>query len=153
MKNLIRYLTVLFPLIPLSVLLSNLFEMPVKINLSKENYQAVQTFSGELSWLIAFEIAALIMTIILISIEKKKKRTYKNLVVAGSCFLVSIVLFFITILPINLSTVNWTIFPAEWETLRTQWEYWNAARAMLSLTGLSFIVLALLKNRNYYRTV
>ncbi len=151
MKNLTRYLTMLFALIPLSVLLSNLFEMPAKINLSKDNYQLIQGFSSEFVWLILFEIAALVMTVILIVIEKKKKRTLKHLLIALICFVISIALFFIFILPTDLTTNNWSDFPIDWESLRAQWEYSNAIRALLSFAGFSFIVLAFLKNRNYYR--
>jgi cytochrome bd-type quinol oxidase subunit 2 len=151
MKDLTRYLTALFALIPLSVLLYNLFEMPVKMNLSKERYQDVQGFTTNLSWLIAFEIAAMIMTVILILIEKKKKRTFIHLLIALICFVISIALFFIFILPADLTTSNWSNLPTDWEPLRTQWEYSNAGRAILSLAGFSFIILAFLKNRNYYR--
>ncbi len=151
MKNLTRYLTMLFALIPLSVLLSNLFEIPVKINLSKDNYQLIQGFSSELVWLILFEVAALIMTVILIVIEKNKKRTFRHLLIALICFVISIALFFIFILPADITTNNWSDFPIDWESLRAQWEYSNAIRALLSFAGFSFIVLAFLKNRNYYR--
>ena len=151
MKNLTRFLTMLFALIPLSVLLSNLFEMPDKINLSKDNYEVIQGYSSELVWLVLFEIGALIMTIVLIVIEKKKKRTYKHLLLALICFAVSITLFFIFILPADITTNNWSDFPTDWQPLRAQWEYSNAIRAILSFAGFSFIVLAFLKNRNYYR--
>lgn len=151
MKDLTRYLTMLFAIIPLSALLCNLFELPAKMNLSKENYQAIQGVSSGLYWLIVFEIAALIMIAILIMIEKKKKRTFKRLLVALICFVISLALFFIFTLPANITTNSWTVFPTGWETLRLQWEYSNAIRAIISFTGFSFIVLALLKNRNYYR--
>jgi uncharacterized membrane protein SpoIIM required for sporulation len=87
----------------------------------------------------------------LIIIEKKKKRPYRNLLVALICFVVSIVLFFIFILPAYINTSGWSIFPPEWDAIRSQWEYTNAARAIISFTAFSFIVLALIKNRNYYR--
>lgn len=151
MKDLTRYLTVLFIVIPLSALLWDLFEFPAKFDLSKDNYQSLRNFSSSLSWLVVFEIAGLIMTLILLLIEKKKKRTYRNLLVALICFAVSITLFFIFILPENISTENWTTMPDNWNDLRTQWEYAAAARALISLAGFSFVVLALLKNRNYYR--
>jgi cytochrome bd-type quinol oxidase subunit 2 len=151
MKNLVRFLTILFTVLPLSALLLNLFQLSVKIKLSKVDYQVVQNIFGEFPWLFMLEIAALGLTISLVIWERKKKRTFILLLIASVFFFISILLFFIYILPTNAKTSNWTNFPADWEDARSQWEYSNAIRAILNLIGFSFLILSLLKNRYYYR--
>jgi ABC-type Fe3+ transport system permease subunit len=151
MKNILRFVTVLFIVLPLSSLLWDMFEMPAMFNLSKDNYQLLQGFTNSLTWLVIFEILGVFLTVVLIRVEKKKKRTYRNLLVALICFAVSIALFFIFVLPADITTENWTAMPDNWDALRGQWEYATSIRALISLTGLSFLVFALLQNRNYYR--
>ena len=128
-----------------------MFEMPAMFNLNKDNYQLLQGFTNSLTWLVIFEILGVFLTIVLIRVEKKKKRTYRNLLVALICFAVSVTLFFIFVLPADITTENWTTMPDNWDSLRGQWEYATGIRALISLTGLSFLVFALLQNRNYYR--
>jgi len=38
--------------------------------------------------------------------------------------------------PANVATANWTEQPANWESLRTQWEYSHAVGALLTLAAL-----------------
>lgn len=151
MKNTVRFLVVFFLILPLSSLLWDLFELPTMIDLSKDNYLALQGITSSLSWLVLFELAGLFLTVVLITMEKKKKRMYRNLLVAMICFAVSIATFFFFVLPANNTTENWTQLPDEWETLRAQWEYATAARAIITLTGFCFVILALMQNRHYYR--
>lgn len=151
MKNLLRFLTVMFAVIPLSVLLCNLIEASDILDLPKDSFLAFEHFTIGLSWLIIFEIIAFLLTILLILVEKKKKRSSKHLLVASVFYLISILLFFIFILPVNISTEGWTVLPLEWYDQRLHLEYATAIRAVFSFTGFSLIVLALLQNRNYYR--
>jgi hypothetical protein len=73
------------------------------------------------------------------------------LLFAAILYLISIVLFFVFILPANISTEGWTVLPAEWYDQRLYFEYANVGRAIFSFAGFSLIILALLQNRNYYR--
>jgi|APLak6261695196_1056220.scaffolds.fasta_scaffold15414_2 hypothetical protein len=151
MKDLSRFLTIFFSIIPLSVLLCNLIEVSDILDLPEGSFQALQEFTLGLSWLIVFEIAALLMTVVLIFVEKKKQRTFRHLLFAAIFYFVSIVLFFIFILPENISTQGWTVLTADWYYDRLHWEYANVIRAVFSLAGFSLVIVALLKNRNYYK--
>lgn len=141
----------MFGLIPLSVLLCNLIEASDILDLPKDSFLALEHFTIGLNWLIVFEIAALLLTILLIVVERKKKRSSTHLLVASVFYFINILLFFIFILPVNISTEGWTVLPAEWYDQRLHLEYANAIRAVFSLAGFSLIILALLQNRNYYR--
>ena len=151
MKNVIRFSAVLFSAVALSVLLGQLFEWPVKINMSKDEYKVAQVIYYDLTWVYFFEIIAFLLTITLLILERKKKRTFILLLVALIAFVISIAIFFIFTLPSEIATTQWSIFPDNWESLRDAWEYSNVWRAIINLTGFSFLVLALLKNRYYYR--
>ena len=153
MKNLARFITLLFAVITLSALLSHLLELPGKLELSKENYQAVQSIYGDWILMVFVEGVSLVLTVYLAIIERRKKRTRNLLVVASSLFLISIIVFFIFTIPIDKATDNWSVLPADWETLRNQWEYSYAGRALLNLTGFCFLVLGVLKKKNQYSFV
>ena len=64
MKDLIRFIALLFTAITLSAVMAHLLEMPVKINLSKEDYQTVQGIYSGWQWLGIFEMGAILLTII-----------------------------------------------------------------------------------------
>jgi hypothetical protein len=146
MKNWLRFIAILFAVITLSALMAHLLELPGKINLSKEDYQTVQGIYRGWAWLGIFEFGAILLTFIWTIAERKRKEIFLLLLVALSCFIVSIIIFFIFTFPANNATVNWTQLPNDWELLRKRWEYSHAARALLNLGGFSCLLIALLKN-------
>jgi Domain of unknown function (DUF1772) len=150
MKNLARFVTVIFAVITLSVSLSHFFELPGKINLPKENYQVVQGIYKGWAWLGIFEVGTIIFTLALTIAERRKKWGFIFLLTATILFTASIAVFFIYTKPANTATINWTQLPPNWELLRGQWEYSHAARAILNLTGVCFLILAILKKKIYY---
>jgi hypothetical protein len=150
MKNLARFITLLFAVITLSALLSHLLELPGKLELTKENYQAVQSIYGDWILMIFFEGVALVLTVYLAIIERRKRRTRNLLIAASSLFFISIVVFFIFIAPVDKATENWSVLPADWETLRNQWEYSYAGRALLNLGGFCFLVFGVLKKKSQF---
>ena len=145
MKNLIRFTALLFTAITLSALMAHLLELRVKMLLSKENYQTVQGIYSGWQWLGIFEIGAIILTLIW-TIFDYKLTIFPLLLSALICFILSIITFFSFTFPTNQATLNWTNLPNNWDELRKIWEYSHAIRAVLSLFGFSFLVLALLKN-------
>ena len=90
-------------------------------------------------------MGAIILTLIW-AVFDRKLNTFPFLLTALICFVLSIIIFFVFTFPTNQATLNWTSLPNNWEELRKTWEYSHGIRAMLSLVGLSFLVLALLKN-------
>ena len=48
------------------------------------------------------------------------------------------------IFPVNQATQNWTALPDNWETLRSQWEYAHAVRAILYVLALGTPLMSVL---------
>jgi uncharacterized membrane protein len=147
MTNLIRFLTVLFSAITLSALMAHLLEFPVKINLSKEDYQTVQGIYSGWKWMAIFEIGAVVLLGIWLIFGNELKNVLPFLLLALVCFILSFVVFFVFTFPANQETLNWTSLPAHWDEIRHKWEYSHVSRALLSLSGFCFLIVALLKNR------
>ena len=148
MKNLLRFVTIIFAVITLGALLAHLFELPGKMRLSKAEYQAVQGIYSGWAWLGIFEIGAILLTIIWTISERKNKKIFPGLIGASALFIVSLVIFFMFTYPANQATTNWTILSQNWKKLRKSWEYSHGLRAVLNLTGFSFLIVALLKNES-----
>jgi hypothetical protein len=65
------------------------------------------------------------------------------LLVAGT-----LAIFFTWTYPANQATNNWTVVPANWQELRTQWEYAHAANAVLTFLTLCSVTLSALLTRD-----
>ena len=78
MKNLLRFLAILFSVITLSALMTHLLELRGKINLPKENYQVVQSIYNGWAWLGVFEISAIILVLVwAINMRKAKENIFE----------------------------------------------------------------------------
>jgi hypothetical protein len=60
------------------------------------------------------------------------------------CLLCAQAVFWIYTYPANVATDNWTTIPAEWESLRTRWEYSHAIGAAFQLLAMSALIIAAL---------
>jgi len=145
MKNLLSFLTIMFAVITLGALLAHLFELPRKMMLSKEDYQVVQGIYSGWAWLGIFEIGTILLTLIWMISERKKKPIFPSLLTALLLFVISLAIFFLFTFPANQATINWTHLPDAWETLRIKWEYSHGIRAVLNLIGFGFLIAALMK--------
>jgi hypothetical protein len=56
-------------------------------------------------------------------------------------------IFFAGTYPANVATQNWSVVPANWEALRTQWEYSHAVNAGLTFLSLCLTALASVAQR------
>jgi hypothetical protein len=56
----------------------------------------------------------------------------------------SFAIFFIWTYPANQATSNWTVAAADWQSLRTQWEYSHAANAVITFLALCAVTASLL---------
>jgi hypothetical protein len=57
-------------------------------------------------------------------------------------------IFFAWTYPANVATANWTRVPADWETLRGQWEYSHAVNAVVMFAALCSVVASALMARD-----
>jgi hypothetical protein len=58
------------------------------------------------------------------------------MLVASVELALALVVFFAYTFPANQATQNWTVLPADWETLRTRREYSHVAGAALNLIAV-----------------
>ncbi len=151
MKNLLRFVTILFEVITLCALMTHLLELRGKISMSQQNYFVVQGIYSGWAWLGIFEIGAILLTFIWTIAERKNNKIFSLLLFALIIFVVSLTLFFMFTFPSNTATANWTEVTSNWKILRERWEYSHAVRAILNLVGFCLLILAVLKNKKYYR--
>jgi hypothetical protein len=126
---------------------AHFFELPNKIGLPQDQYFIVQNIyrGWALFGLVLFPAlgAALALTIAL-----RHHRAAYWLALAGFlCIAATLVIFFTWTYPANVATSNWTVVPANWEALRTRWEYAHAANAVLTFIALCLLTLSLLATR------
>jgi len=121
---------------------AHLFALSNKIDLPRDQYFTVQSiyFGWALLGIVLF--AALAANLIL-AISVQRHRTAFMLAVAGFVGIAAtLLIFFLWTYPANVATSNWTVAPADWRELRTQWEYSHAANAVITFLALVCVTLA-----------
>jgi ABC-type cobalamin transport system permease subunit len=139
-----RFLSLLFAALALAPALAHLLELPNKIGLSREDYLTVQQIYR--GWaLLGFVVAgALLSTLILTIMVRKRPKEFALTLVAFACIVGTQVVFWAFTFPANQQTSNWTVLPENWMALRTQWEYSHAASAVLNLIALIALIVSVL---------
>jgi hypothetical protein len=143
----LRFLSVLFTAIVLGAGLAHLFELPNKINLTREKYLTVQQIYSGWALIGIALIGALILTAALAVAVRKDPKLFPLTLTAMLCLGGSLLIFFAFTYPANQQTNNWTFLPSNWQELRKQWEYSHAVNAVLYLIALSTLVWSLLAPR------
>lgn len=137
------FTAILATLISLAPALAHLFELPHKMQLSREQYFTVQQIYG--GWEL-FGIAILVQAVSLVMLAWRSAREYyvfRPVMVALILFVIAQLLFWLFTFPANSLTDNWTHMPADWRSLRHQWEYSHAIAAICQLLGLCSLIGAL----------
>jgi hypothetical protein len=133
--------------IALGAALAHLFELPNKIQLSRDDYFVVQSiYSGwdRLAFVLAVQLIAIVAVIVL-SQNDRDVRIFGW--IALVCLAAAQALFWTFTYPANVATDNWTTIPVNWQTLRQRWEYSHAAGAICQLGSMISLVLAALMRR------
>jgi hypothetical protein len=142
--NIVLFVAFLASALVLGPALAHLFELPNKIDLPRDEYFIVQkAYRGwsQLGWLLLVQVAALAAAAYLARIEP---RALTLILLALVSVLAAQFVFWLFTYPANVATVNWTVTPENWEKLRRQWEYSHAAGAILQLSALCLLFLAVL---------
>jgi hypothetical protein len=128
--------------------LGHLLELPNKIGLSAEDYLRVQQNYRGWALLGFVVIPEIIATAMLAFALRRRAREFGFALVAFLCVLGAQVDFWAFTYPANVATGQWHMLPANWESLRTQWEYSHAAGAALNLIAFIALILAVLRRRD-----
>ena len=120
---------------------AHLFELPNKIGLPQDRYFIVQSiYRGWALFGLVF-LSAVASTLVLAIMLRGQGAAFWLSALAFLCMASSLAIFFMWTYPANKATNNWSIVPANWEVLRTQWEYSHAANA--AMTFIAFCSVAL----------
>lgn len=118
-----------------------------KIGLSQPEYFTAQGIYRGWAILGMLWPAAIILNGWLAYLVRAQQGPFWLAVGAASCFVVMLAIFLLWTLPANLATENWTTAPANWDTLRRQWEYSHAANAGIAFVAFCLTALSLLSWR------
>jgi|SRR5882762_822683 len=141
MPRSLSFITLLLAALALMPGMAHLLEMHNKMELTRENYGAVQYIYNGWALLGFIQFAAVIFTFMLYI---RSRRSWLVLT-AWICLTLTLVVFLVFTYPVNRITENWTVLPQNWETLRRQWEYSHAANALLELAAFILLLLAVFR--------
>jgi hypothetical protein len=143
----IQFLTVVSTALALISAGAHLFELPNKIDLSRDAYQSVQGVYVGWAWFGIVDLAALIMNVVLAIKLRRQRLAFSFAVTAALCFVVFFAIFFTWTFPANQATANWTTMPDNWSELRQEWEYSHAVNAVVMLVALYSVMLSVITAR------
>ena len=122
--------------------LAHLLALPNKLSFSQEAYFTAQQVYRGWAWLGTAIFAAILATLILAILERKRAQRSLGALAAFTCLVAAQVVFWIFTFPANRATHDWTVAPPNWMQLRLRWEYSHAFGALLTLAALVVLVLS-----------
>ena len=125
--------------------LAHALELPNKIVMPRDAYFTVQTiYAGwnRLAYLLAIELAGILAVMFLYRAEP---RVFRPAGVALAGLVGAQIVFWVWTFPANQAADNWTQPPANWETLRLQWEYSHLAGAGFQTLAMIALIVAVLR--------
>jgi hypothetical protein len=127
---------------------AHLAELPNKIGLDQEAYFIVQNIYR--GWaLFGIVLFGALAANLVLAIMVHRQRTPFWLALAGFLLVAAtLIIFFIWTYPANQATSNWTVVPANWQQLRTTWEYAHATNAVLTFLALCAVTWSVLLARD-----
>ena len=140
--NILRLLA--FILAGLAVIrpMMDLVALPSVINLTKDDYAAVQYANQSWAWLELIRLASFFSIVGLFFFEREHNQVIWPIRGAFISQLLILILYVAFTLPINITTFHWTFFPDNnWAWLRIEWEYAHALSAIIG--GISFVLVFL----------
>ena len=143
----LQVLAVLFTALALVPSGAHFFELPAKIGMSQEQYFTVQQIYLGWRWFGLVLFGALVSDIALVVMLRGDSQAFRLAAVGALGIAATLAIFFIWILPANVATNNWLVAPANWQALRTQWEYGHAVNAVITFAATASLVLALVLSR------
>jgi hypothetical protein len=143
----IQFLALVFTALALIPGGAHLFSLLNKIGMAQEQYFIAQrAYDGW--WMMAFILIPAMAINAVFAVMLRAERPAFYFALAGClCLAATLVIFFVFTQPGNAATQSWTVAPANWEELRTRWEYSHAVNALLTFASFCLIALASLSVR------
>jgi len=142
--DVVFFIALLATALALGAALAHALELPNKINLAKDEYFVVQkVYRGwsQLGYLLAVELIAML---IVAALSRHEPRVLRPTIIAIVCLIAAQAVFWTLTYPANVVTDNWTAVPAQWEDVRTRWEYSHLAGAAFQMMAMSALIVAAL---------
>jgi hypothetical protein len=146
--RLTQFLAVVLTALALVPAGAHLAELPNKIGLDQEAYFLVQSiYAGWALFGIAL-FGALAANLALAIMVRRQRAPFRLALAAFLLVAATLVIFVIWTYPANQATSNWTVVPANWQQLRTTWEYAHATNAVLTFLALCAVTWSVLLARD-----
>lgn len=144
MLKTLYFLAIMLTAIALGAGLAHLFELPNKIGLGAQDYLTVQR-NYDNWWIVGLFVPLALLAVLALTVALRGTGAPFALALVAALLLVGeLAVFWGFTAPVNRATENWTMLPADWQSLRAQWEYSHAVRALLYLLALGALVMSLL---------
>ena len=150
-SDIIFFIALLATALALGAALAHVLELPNKINLPERDYFIIQqVYRGwnQLAYLLLIQLMSMLAVA---GLSWHEPRVLWPTLAAILCLLCAQAAFWTFTYPANVATDNWTAIPADWESLRTRWEYSHALGAAFQLLAMSALIIAAL-NRAHPQT-
>jgi hypothetical protein len=140
----IQFLAIIATALALIPAGAHLAALPNKIGMPKDDYFIVQGIYHGWAVLGLLWVIAPGLHILLAFLIRSQPWPFWFAVLAALCFFLMLAIFYFWTLPANQATQNWTAAPANWETLRQQWEYSHAVNTAIVFMALCLATLSAL---------
>jgi hypothetical protein len=143
----LQFLAIVLVALALAPGCAHLFALPNKIGLPQDRYFIVQDIYRGWALLGIVLFGALAACLALTVALWRRRGPFWLALSAFALVAATLVIFFTWTYPANQATANWTVAPANWQDLRTQWEYAHAVNAVLTFLALCAVTLSALAER------
>jgi hypothetical protein len=142
--DIIFFIALLATALALAAALAHVLALPNKINLPEREYFIIQqAYRGwnQLAYLLLVELISMLA---IAGLSWHEPRVLWPTLAAILCLLCAQAVFWNFTYPANVATDNWTAIPADWDSLRTRWEYSHALGATFQVLAMSGLIIAAL---------
>jgi amino acid permease len=147
MVKTLYFLAIMLTAIALGAGLAHLFELPNKIGLGAQDYLTVRNYDNW--WIVGMVVPLAFVAVLALTIALRGTGAPFALALIALVLLAGeLAVFWGATAPVNRATENWTMLPGNWQSLRAQWEYSHAARAVLYELALGALVMSVLDWRS-----
>jgi ribose/xylose/arabinose/galactoside ABC-type transport system permease subunit len=146
--RLVQFLAIVLTALALVPAGAHLFELPNKVGLAEEAYFVVQGIYRGWALFGIVLFGALAANLALAVMVRRKRAPFRLASLAFLAVAATLAIFFTWTYPANLATRDWTVVPANWQELRTQWEYAHATNAVLTFLALCAVTWSVLLTRD-----
>lgn len=143
--NSLYFLSLLFGALAFVPAGAHLAELPNKMTLSGADYFIVQQIYRGWALFGIVVFGALASTLALTWRLRQVRSAFTPALIAFLCIAGTQIVFWSLTFPTNRVTDNWTMMPADWASLRAQWEYSHAASAILNLGAVVALIVSVIR--------